>query len=78
MSENYHNTAESFIFDLKLSIDDVWKHYGDEAKCDSLDYAANEEGVMQRDELREIMKGLGRLKKQVDALADDCRDISPS
>jgi len=74
MNTDFHTSAESFIFDLKQSIDDVWRNYGNDAALDSLMYAAREYGVMQRAELNEIVKMLDRLKRHVDGLSHDCRD----
>lgn len=75
MSNSLCKTAESLIFDLKQSIADVCKNYGDRDLLHSLRYADQEYGVMQREELMEVMKLLAYLKKQVDGLSEDCLAI---
>lgn len=75
MGTMHTKTAESLIFDLKQLLDAVWKKYGENAVRHSLIYAAGEYGVMQREELREIMEELADLKRHVDALSRDCQEI---
>ena len=70
-------SAESLIFNLKRSVDDIFANYGSEALLDSLIYADREYGDMQRAELREIMKVLAGLKKHVDGLSSDCENFPP-
>lgn len=69
------NSAESHILQLKKSIGNIWARYEDNTVIDSLTYAEKEYGVMQREELKEIMRLLGQLKKHVDDLCEDCPSI---
>lgn len=75
MTITYCNSAESHILHLKNMIGNIWASYEDNTVIDSLTYAEKEYGVMQREELKEIMRLLGQLKKHVDDLYEDCPDI---
>ena len=67
--------ANTLLRKMKVSIDELWQTYGNTMTQDTLVYAKNEYGVMQHSELMEIMDLLGHLKKRVDGLTEDCREI---
>lgn len=75
MTKTSPKTTERVIFELKQSIDNIYEKYGDQSLLDSLPYADNEYGVMQRAELEVIMGALDSLKRHVDGLLEDCLSI---
>lgn len=75
MSTNCYKNAESFIFNLKQSIDDIVQIFGDDSTLDFLLYADKEYGVMQRAELKEVMASINDLKNCVDGLSKSCLEI---
>lgn len=67
--------AETFISDLKSAIDEVWTKYNTSAPLNKLIYARGGYGLMQHEEIKEILHSLESLKKQLDDLSEECRTI---
>lgn len=62
--------ADVLISGLKKSIDALCERYTDEALIQSLEYAKRPYGLMQYEELREILGLLDKLKGHIDDLSD--------
>lgn len=68
-------TVEEFADKLKILVDDMADDCKKDDVFNSLVYAKDNYGIMQREMLKEIFVLIGNLKKCVDCLLEECQDI---
>lgn len=68
--------VEEYIADLRMATNRLALTYGAEAFLDTLTYGENENGVMQRAEIRDILALISQLNTLVEALHEDCGELS--
>lgn len=75
MTANSAENAEIFLQDLKQRLDEVWEQFGKDPPLEKMIYAKGHYGVMQREELKDILYALAALKTQADSLLAECLAI---
>lgn len=68
-------SAETYLQKLKHRLDEIWNEFGDCLDREGMVYAKKHYGVMQREEIKDILGSLADLRERVDHLLADCSAI---
>lgn len=75
MTASAAENAEIYLRNLKQRLEEVWEQFGKDSPLDNLIYARDHYGVMQREELKDIINALAALKMRTDSLLAECLAI---